>query len=125
MKELIMPCGDNCVDCPRYTTQTNEELQKVAELWFKIGWTEKIVSPEEIKCFGCSSHKNCTYGLIDCLNERNLQKCNQCFDFPCDKINKMLERSREYEKLCKKICTDTEFMFLKKAFFEKEENLKK
>ena len=123
MNELIAPCGNNCVYCSRYTAKTNEELQRAAELWFKVGWSEKIFSSEEVKCSGCSNHRIlCT--LINCLNERNFQKCNQCSDFPCDKIKKMLERSKEYEKQCKELCSDIELMLLKKAFFEKEENLK-
>lgn len=123
--DLIMPCGDNCITCPRYTAQTNEELQKVAELWYRIGWTDTIASPEEIKCNGCSSHKSCTYGLIDCINKHDIQKCNQCLDFPCDKIDKMLQRTKQYQEKCERVCSESEFKVLNKAFFEKEVNLRK
>ena len=125
MEQIITPCGDNCSICPRYTAQSPDELQKVAELWYRIGWKDKIVHPEEIKCSGCSSHKLCTYNIIDCINRKNIQKCNQCSDFPCDKIDKMLEKSKQYEKRCKELCSDAEFMILKVAFFEKEINLRK
>ena len=121
---LIMPCGDNCEYCPRHTAQTNEELQKAAELWHRLGWTNKILSLEEIKCKGCSSHKTCSFGLIECLNERNFQKCNECFEFPCEKIYAMLQKSKKSEELCKEICSEEDFAVLKKAFFEKEANLK-
>ena len=126
-KTLIMPCGDNCAYCPRHTAETNEELQKAADLYNKLGWknwkNEKY-SSEEIKCLGCISHIYCGFGLKECLKERNLQKCNECSEFPCEKIDKMLQKSNELEKVCKEICTEEEFMNLKKAFFEKEENLK-
>ena len=125
MEELIMPCGDNCITCPRYTAQTIEELQYVAELWHKVGWTKSILSPDEIKCTGCTSHKICTYGLIDCIKKHNIQKCNQCSEFPCKKIDEMLQRTKYYQNKCKKLCSESEFMALSKAFFEKEENLKK
>ena len=124
MEQIITPCGDDCSICPKYTAQTLEESKKVAELWYKVGWRDKVASPKEMKCLGCSSHKSCGYGLIDCLKERNIQKCNQCDDFPCDKINKMLQKTKEYENRCRELCSDTEFMILKKAFFEKEANLK-
>ena len=125
MKEKIMPCGDDCFACPRYTATTNEELQYVAELWYKVGYTDTIVSTEIIKCTGCSSNKSCEYGLLDCIKERNIRKCNQCSDFPCDKINKMLEKSKEYDARSRKACSEKEYLILKKAFYEKEINLQK
>lgn len=120
---MIAPCGDDCSVCPKYTAQTSEELQKVAELWNKVGWTDKILSLEKIKCYGCSNHKICSYGLLDCLKKRNIQKCNQCADFPCDKIGEMLNKTKDYASRCKKLCSETEFEILRKAFFEKEINL--
>lgn len=125
MKQKITPCGDDCSICPRYTAQSSDELRKVAELWYRVGLRDRIVSPEEMKCSGCSGHKLCSYGLYDCLNERCIQKCNQCTDFPCDKINKMLNKTKEYENRSKELCSDEEFIILKKAFFEKEDNLRK
>lgn len=101
------------------------ELKAVAELWHKIGWRECVVSNEEIACSGCSLHKQCTYQLVDCTREHSVYKCNQCDEFPCGKINAMLERSIEYKKKCKEVCSEQEYIILEKAFFEKENNLKK
>ena len=36
-----------------------------------------------------------------------------------------LERSREYQKKCKSVCSKEEYAALEKAFFDKENNLKK
>lgn len=58
--EKITLCGDNCLECPRYNTYTDEELNKVAKLWHKVGWRDRVVSNEEIRCVGCSSDKQCT-----------------------------------------------------------------
>ena len=57
--------------------------------------------------------------------EHNVDKCNQCAEFPCEKISSMLERSKEYQKRCNEVCTDAEYEMLEKAFFDKENNLKK
>ncbi|HKM03991.1 MAG TPA: DUF3795 domain-containing protein [Lachnospiraceae bacterium] len=103
MEELITLCGDNCIECPRYNARGPEELQRVAELWYRVGWRETVVSNEEIQCMGCSTHKQCTYKLVECIKKHNVQKCNQCNLFPCNKISDMLEKS----------------------FFNKENNLKK
>lgn len=123
--EKITLCGDDCLQCPRYLAKTAEEKSKVAELWHRIGWRDKIVSPEEISCDGCSSHKKCTYNLVECVKEKGVEKCNQCSQFPCEKIESMLERSAEYKKKCKELCTREEYAMLEKSFFRKEENLQK
>ncbi|MBD5434145.1 MAG: DUF3795 domain-containing protein [Treponema sp.] len=123
--EKITLCGDDCLQCPRYLAKTAEEKSKVAELWHRIGWREKIVSPEEISCDGCSSHKKCAYNLVECVKENGVKKCNQCSQFPCEKIESMLERSAEYERKCKELCTREEYAMLEKSFFRKEENLRK
>ena len=125
MEEKITLCGDNCLKCPRYNAHTYEELKAVAELWYRVGWRDTIVSNEEIACTGCSSHKQCTYHLVDCTKEHGVDKCNQCKEFPCVKINDMLERSAEYKAKCIEVCTEQEYIALERAFFDKENNLKK
>ena len=128
MEELIAPCGNNCVACPLYIANTDEDLQKAAELWHKLGWADSVLPINKIKCKGCSINAFkplCKFGIISCLKQRNLSKCNQCSDFPCDKINIMLAKNKQDQKELKKICTESEYRILCKAFYEKEENLKK
>ena len=112
MKDKITLCGDNCIYCPRYNARTDDELKHVAELWYKVGWRNKAVSNDEIRCTGCSSHKQCTYQLVECTKEHGVTKCNQCGEFPCGKIADMLKRSEEYRKKCKDVCTDEEYAAL-------------
>lgn len=123
MKEKITLCGDNCIACPRYNANSDEELQAVAELWYRVGWRDRIVSSEEINCTGCHSHKQCTYQLVDCTKEHEIEKCNQCNSYPCDRISQMLVRSKEYQVRCKEVCTPDEYKQLAKAFFDKKNNL--
>ena len=125
MEEKITLCGDNCIECPRYNAHSEEELSKVAELWYRAGWRDRIVSKEESVCTGCSSHKECTYHLVECTKEHNVEKCNQCADFPCEKIDDMLKRSEACQKKCKEVCSDEEYDKLEKAFFDKVNNLRK
>lgn len=125
MYEKITLCGDNCIECPRYNANSDEELKKVAELWYRVGWRNSIVSNKEIGCLGCSSHKQCTYHLVECIKKHNVEKCNQCNEFPCQKILDMLIRSKEYQEKCMEVCTEQEYASLEKAFFDKENNLRK
>lgn len=123
--EKITLCGDNCMKCPRYLAKTDEELKKTAQLWYRMGWRDTIVSNDEIRCFGCSSHKQCTYQLVECIKKRNIEKCNQCQQFPCKKIDDMLKQSKVSQKKSKEVCTPEEYHMLEESFFHKEENLKK
>lgn len=125
MKEMITLCGDNCAECPRYNAHSEDELKRVAELWYSVGWRDRVVSAEEIACSGCSSHWQCTYGLVECTRAHGVEKCNQCPEYPCGRIDEMLRRSQIYRERCRKLCTPEEFSSLEKAFFNKEENLKK
>lgn len=118
-------CGVDCNTCPRYNAHSREELGKMAELWHKIGWRDRILPPEEMACTGCSSHKQCAYGLVDCTTAHGVDKCNQCPDFLCGKITEMLEKSKKGQENCKRVCTPEEYAALEKSFFHKEENLEK
>ena len=37
MEEKITLRGDNCMTCPRYNANSDDELKAVAELWYKVG----------------------------------------------------------------------------------------
>lgn len=125
MEERLTLCGDNCSACPRFLAQTESERRQVAELWYKIGWRDRIVSDAEIRCTGCSSHKDCTYHLVECTKRHGVKKCSQCTAFPCDTISDMLSRSHASQQKCRDVCSPKEYAVLENAFFHKEENLTK
>ena len=56
-EKIIAACGNDCAVCPRYNvppyTKTAEELHHTAELWYKIGYRDHVVTNEEIACTGC------------------------------------------------------------------------
>lgn len=52
MSERIMvACGNDCSVCPRYIKEpyvkTETELAHTAELWYKIGYRDHVVTNEE------------------------------------------------------------------------------
>lgn len=69
-------------------------MKENAQLWYRIGWRERVVPNEEIACTGCSSHKQCTYQLVECTKAHNVEKCSLCEEFPCVKIRDMLSSMR-------------------------------
>jgi hypothetical protein len=123
---FISPCGNNCSTCPRYVaTQENdkEKLQQIAELWFRIGFRETIVSADEMKCNGCSSDSNCKFKINNCTHRDNRNNCGECDFYPCDKISVAFENANFLKMSCKTKCTDNELFVLEKTFFNKQETL--
>ena len=123
-EKMITLCGDDCAQCPRYLARTREELERVAELWYRIGWRDRILPAEEMRCAGCHSGKQCTYGLVDCTAAHGVERCGKCREFPCLKITDMLRRSEKYQERCREVCSPEEYRALELSFFKKEENLR-
>lgn len=124
---IIAACGNDCAACPRYTAhpfeKTPEELHHTAELWERIGYRDHVVTNEEIACQGCRIENWCRYHVIKCCEDHGIRNCGQCQDFPCDNIKDCFEVTASFEPLCRQVCTEEEYRQLKKAFFEKEQNL--
>lgn len=126
MAVKISACGNDCTACPRFiATQSGnpEELEMVAELWYRCGWREKVVNIKDIACKGCRSTSVCRYGIIDCVAEKKVNSCAVCLEYPCDRINKAFETSDKFERTIEEVCTNSEISRLKKAFFNKRQNL--
>lgn len=96
MSSLVAPCGLNCGICPVYLANQNPDLAKtIAE--------RNHITLEEAVCQGCHGEKGCikingatlcqTY---DCVhNEKNLDFCYECDDFPCGKLAPCADRAKE------------------------------
>ena len=122
---MIAACGNNCSVCPRYAVdKSNEELRKTAELWFKIGYRNRVVSEEDIACFGCNPKNWCRYNVVLCCDTKDINNCSECEDFPCNNMKKCFKITKSFEPKCKEVCTQEEYQQIKTAFFEKEKNLK-
>jgi hypothetical protein len=124
---IIGICGDNCQFCPRYVATQNgsaKELEKVKELWVKLGLRDPAFPAQEMSWHGCKPENKCAYSeLRACANERALDNCGLCDEYPCGLINTALERSEELRFHATSVCTPMEMETLKKAFFSKRQNL--
>jgi hypothetical protein len=123
---IISFCGDICSECPRYlatVVNTEEELNRVAKMWFRFGFRDHIVDPEEIKCNGCDKQKPCSYGLYDCKHIEGKSNCGECNFFPCGKFELVFEKSNRTDNICKELLNTTEYAQIKRAFFMKQEIL--
>ncbi len=126
-QRIISACGNDCSVCPRYTSspyeKTNEQLRHTAELWMKIGYRNHLVTNEEISCHGCKVENWCRYKVVACTSSKGISNCGECDEYPCTNVKECFEVTKSFEPECKKVCTNEEYEIMKKAFFEKEENL--
>lgn len=122
----IAPCGDNCAFCLTYIgTKENdiELLKKMAIILHAIGWRDEILPPEEMKCEGCASRTFCEYKIKQCCEEKQVENCGYCEQYPCDKSQVAFEKNKNNIKKCEALLTKEDFEMFKKAYFSKKENL--
>jgi hypothetical protein len=125
-KEFISFCGDTCSVCPRYQATINNDAKKLAylaELWYRLGFRDHVVKPHEMTCKGCSRDKDCTHGINNCPEIASINNCGECSHYPCDKINKVFERTNFVNKTCKDKCSTSEYIILDRAFLSKKKTL--
>ncbi len=125
---ILASCGNDCSACPRYVKhpyeKTEEELLHTARLWMKIGYRDHVVSAEEIACTGCKPENWCRYHVVKCCEEKGIQSCASCPEYPCGRMRECFAVTKSFEPKCREVCTVQEFDRLHRAFFEKEENLR-
>jgi hypothetical protein len=122
-------CGDNCLYCPRYiATQSGNvwELEKVKELWLRLGLGNSTLSAQDMVCSGCNPENNCAYSeLRACVYGKGIENCGLCKAYPCDLVNAAFEKSESLHTRAALVCTREEMEILQKAFFSKQQNLEK
>lgn len=120
-------CGDDCTSCPRYIAtqrQDPQELEKVRELWVRLGLRDPAFPVEEMACRGCFPGRTCAYGdLRSCVRAREIENCGWCDDYPCQRILDVFEKSDELRSRASRVCASPEMDMLTRAFFLKKDYL--
>jgi hypothetical protein len=117
-------CGDNCNYCARYiATQKGgiQELEKVKELWVRLGLRAPDFPVQDLACYGCRPENKCAYPeLCSCVKAKGIENCGMCSEYPCKIINSMFDRSDTFKSHADKVCSPVELDMLQKAFFAKK-----
>ncbi|HPB05975.1 MAG TPA: DUF3795 domain-containing protein, partial [Prolixibacteraceae bacterium] len=111
---------------PRYIATINndsEKLQQLALLWYRFGFRDKVLPPDELTCNGCYAKKPCSYQISSCEHLNGLNNCGECALFPCSTIENVFRKSEATNLHCKSICSQEEYEAIKPAFFQKRELL--
>jgi len=102
MKEdkTIAVCGLVCEGCEiRRANSDKDTAQKIAD-WFKNERGEEV-KPEDIRCLGCRGDRSEHWSpdcwiLKCCVDDKGLDYCHQCGDFPCVKLSEWAEGDERY-----------------------------
>ena len=75
-------CGLYCGACDVLLANEKGEVEKKAKEW--------KMKPEELKCQGCKTETIATFcvtcGLKKCAEDRNVDFCFQCAEYPCARL---------------------------------------
>lgn len=122
-EKILSACGNDCGCCPRFAAKTARERELVAKFWHAAGWRDRVVPREEIQCGGCTPETPCRYRIAKCVSDRGLENCGQCPRYPCALLTSAFQTTEQYERSCRQLCSEAGFDVLRRAFFEKRENL--
>lgn len=126
-EEMMGMCGDNCAYCPRYIATksgSQSELQKVKELWVRLGLRDEGFPVEDMACHGCLPENKCAYEeLRACLEEKGHPNCGWCHEYLCQMIKSVFAKSEKLKHHAARACDQEEIEALGKAFFSKKQYL--
>ena len=118
-------CGDNCRYCPRYiATQEGgkEALERVKELWVRLGLREPDFPAGHMACQGCPFQNKCAYAqLRACILDKGIESCGVCGDYPCKHMAVVFKTSDTLKAKAAMLCSAEEMDSLDKAFFSKKD----
>ena len=91
-REMTAPCGLDCFNCPVFLANDDEKIRAMVAA--KMG-----ISPEQAVCKGCRGEKGkCPIiplpcHVYPCAEEKGLESCADCADFPCDHLHPYADRA--------------------------------
>lgn len=108
-QEMIAACGLICHGCDMMEATTNPTLaQKIAD-WFKRELNEDVKA-EQIHCAGCSGDREVHWSpdcwiLLCCVDQKGLDHCYQCGEFPCDRLEEWAGENDRYGEALERLRT--------------------
>lgn len=91
-REMTAPCGLDCFNCPVFLANDNQKIRTMV--------SEKMGIPlEQAVCKGCRGEKGkCPIipipcHVYPCAEEKGLEFCSDCTDFPCDHLHPYADKA--------------------------------
>ena len=96
-KTMTAPCGRDCFNCPLFKAKDNERLKAIVAK--KMG-----IPIEKASCNGCRNENGIipfldmigTCVIYKCINNKGIDFCYECQDFPCDYLHPVADRASQF-----------------------------
>jgi len=107
--EMMAACGLECSTCELRLAPTDPQAAEVVLKWFKSkGWLAadegmQNVIERKMYCMGCHGDRKTHWSadcwiLACCVDQRGLDNCSQCADFPCSRLVEWSRQDSSYQK---------------------------
>ena len=114
LRALQGRCGLFCGDCEIYIAYSTNNLPSKKRIAREYGESMGIsISPEQVKCLGCKGTSSSVWRtrcqLRVCAEEKGVEFCYQCRDYPCDNLQAFYEthpQARENLRTISKVGPD-------------------
>jgi hypothetical protein len=100
MSPMIAACGLDCALCDIQRASDDPALAQEIIDWFDRE-LDVEVKPEDIHCDSCKGDRTNHWSpdcwiLKCCVDDKGLDFCHQCLDFPCQELSDWAEKSQKY-----------------------------
>jgi hypothetical protein len=90
-RQFTAPCGTACFNCELFEANLTPDLIAKYSVYFKL-------EPDKVSCKGCREMKGCRLhwnecATLDCVNEKGVEFCYECDEFPCTMFNPAADRA--------------------------------
>lgn len=93
---MTAPCGLDCFNCPLFLAMENQELRAAISKRMNLPFDKAF-------CEGCRNHNGAIpiLGMAEpcnvykCIQQKNINFCSDCSDFPCDHLHPYADRAGE------------------------------
>jgi hypothetical protein len=101
-KPLMGACGLDCTECEIRRASENPELARTIADWLRQHGSPRV-RPEDIRCSGCKGDRARHWSadcwiLLCCVDNKGLEFCYECQDFPCSGLKEWARKDKRYEQ---------------------------
>ena len=101
-KRILAACGLVCNECDIFLAENDPQLAREIVDWFQKERNLDL-KVEQVGCSGCkgdrSSHWSPDCDILNCcVDEKILEFCYQCGNFPCDKLTNRAKQNSRYRE---------------------------
>ena len=119
----IAACGLICSDCAIKKVPFDEKSAEQVYKWFlDMKWIEENKTIEEFMadgpyCEGCQGNRENHWSpdcwiLECCVNDKGLDNCSECKDFPCDRLIEWAKEDEGYSEALERLRKMKEHSFV-------------